>query len=59
MTPPGYKFEQRPLIRLALEALISILVSTSTVRLKSKGDRDLLTLNLYWLRKILLWYYSA
>jgi hypothetical protein len=39
MTPPGYRFEHRPLIRFSFEALVSILVRTSTVRLKSIGER--------------------
>jgi hypothetical protein len=37
--PPGQRLEQSPLIRFALEALISILVKTSTTKLKRSGER--------------------
>jgi hypothetical protein len=43
--PPGQRFEQRPLMRLALDALISILVKTSTTRLKRRGERGSPCLN--------------
>jgi hypothetical protein len=43
MPPLRYRFEQSPLIRLAFEAVINILVRTSTGRLKRSGDRGSMT----------------
>jgi hypothetical protein len=51
MTPLEYRLGHKPLIRLALEALISILVRTSTIILKSSGERGSLFLRPLLVRK--------
>ena len=38
MTPPGQTFGLSPLIKSTLAALISILVRTSTTKLKRRGE---------------------